>query len=548
MGAPVQPSYTQAVFRGRNDNGTESSATWIASTDTNFTLQVSTTFRLRFRVQQTVTNANTNLAKNFKLRFSDGGSYTDIGAQGTTASKVRYVNSSNITDNETTTNQLGTGTGSFIAGSVDENNDTGTITFTSGAASYTEIEFVIEVYGPLVDNNDAISFRVYETNDTVLDTYTVTPNVTVKKAITAQSALNSTTSSTFLQKYKPAGLAGLIASSVLTSNAIMPQPNDGFRTTEQGDYRVIESTVFRITEKLVEAFSQLSANGIVSSTGEIIANLILYGDSSLSSTATLQNVGLRKTNGTILLSSLSSLHGLGEVVRKSSSSLSSSSSLQSSSKVIKYGTNSLQSIASLTPTAQKLSIGYSNLTSSGSSLYAGINYLVGRSELNSSSSLVNTGILTTFGTTALQGNSSTNVDSQLTTYGEVTLNGTGTISANGKYIVSSSFSSTSSLGADVSLIIYGQVQSLLVNFDREIEEEDLRLTEQDDQRISEDALTNVIYGSIVAESTLKPFSSTAYIKKENVWKEFIPFVKFNGVWVTPEKTYRKENGMWKRIY
>jgi len=548
MGAPVQPSYTQAVFRGRNDNGTESSATWIESTDTNFTLQVSTTFRLRFRVQQTVTNANTNLTKNFKLRFSDGGSYTNIGAQGTTASKVRYVNSSNITDNETTTDQLGTGTGSFIAGSVDENNDTGTITFTSGAASYTEIEFVIEVYGPLVDNNDVISFRVYETNNTVLDTYTVTPNVTVKKAITAQSALNSTTSSTFLQKYKPAGLAGLIASSVLTSNAIMPQPNDGFRTTEQGDYRVTESNVFRITEKLIEAFSQLSANGIVSSTGEVIANLILYGDSSLSSTATLQNVGLRKTNGTLSLSSLSSLDGLGEVVGKSSSSLSSSSSLQSSSKVIKYGTNSLQSIATLTPTAQKLSIGYSNLTSSGSSLYAGINYLVGRSELNSSSSLVNTGILTTFGTTALQGNSSTNVDSQLTTYGEVTLNGTGTISANGKYIVFSSFSSTSSLGADVSLIIYGQVESNLDNPIRDTEQDDQRITEEDDVRITDDLFTNLINASIFTEGTKIPFGSTSYIKQNGVWKETSLYVKYNSTWNLPETIHRKENGIWKRIY
>jgi hypothetical protein len=99
-----------------------------------------------------------------------------VGAQGS-ATIIRYADSSNITDNEATTQQIGTGT--FITGSVDETGDTGqfNITFTSGALSETEVEFVLELYGGAINQTDNLDLRVFETNNTVLASYTQTARI-----------------------------------------------------------------------------------------------------------------------------------------------------------------------------------------------------------------------------------------------------------------------------------------------------------------------------------------------------------------------------------
>ena len=59
MGMPVEGSYSQDGFRFRNDDGSETSATWLAAAGTNVVLG-ETTFRLRIRVQQTVTGMTDN--------------------------------------------------------------------------------------------------------------------------------------------------------------------------------------------------------------------------------------------------------------------------------------------------------------------------------------------------------------------------------------------------------------------------------------------------------------------------------------------------------
>jgi len=175
MGAPVNPSFTQQSFRFRNDDGSQTTATWSQAANTNDQRRPFVIFRCRFLIQQTVSSANTGLGRAFKLRYSlNSGTYTDVGAQDS-ATIIRYANSPNITDDEATTQQLGTG--SFVAGDVDENGDTGTITFTSGALSETEIEFVLELNGADIKVGDTLDLRVYETNNTVLASYTQTGRI-----------------------------------------------------------------------------------------------------------------------------------------------------------------------------------------------------------------------------------------------------------------------------------------------------------------------------------------------------------------------------------
>lgn len=187
MGAPVDPSYTQTRFRFRNDNGGEVAATWKAAENTAISQEVNQVLRLRLQVAQTVTNANRNLAKNFRVRFAqNGGGYTDVGVIGGTAVAVRYADSGSVTDGLSTSAQLTAAGGTFLEGVVDNNNDTGTLTFS--IEQYTELEFVLELYGPLLSEGDTLDFRVYETSSTALNLYSATPRATAAKFFRSGSA------------------------------------------------------------------------------------------------------------------------------------------------------------------------------------------------------------------------------------------------------------------------------------------------------------------------------------------------------------------------
>lgn len=172
--ATVQPSFTQSAFRFRNDNGSETTATWAATSGTNVNFSPITTFRLRFVVQQTAA-ATTGLTQTFKLRYSlNAAAYADVGLIGTTATPIIFANSANVTDGTVTTKQLGAGT--FVAGGID-NNNAQSVTYTSGSATETEIEFVLQLYAPLSKPGDTIDLRVYYATSTALNVYTVTPRV-----------------------------------------------------------------------------------------------------------------------------------------------------------------------------------------------------------------------------------------------------------------------------------------------------------------------------------------------------------------------------------
>jgi hypothetical protein len=147
MGQTVNPSFTQSRFRFRNDDGSQATATWRAAENTNASIPASTVFRLRIQVAQTVTNANTALTRSFKVRFSKNNtSYIDVAAIGATTAAVRYASSSNVSDGDNTTSQLTAASGTFLTGKVDNNNTTGNLVF--NIQQYTDLEFVLELYGP----------------------------------------------------------------------------------------------------------------------------------------------------------------------------------------------------------------------------------------------------------------------------------------------------------------------------------------------------------------------------------------------------------------
>lgn len=88
----------------------------------------------------------------------------------------------------------------------------------------------------------------------------------------------------------------------------------------------------------------------------------------------------------------------------------------------------------------------------------------------------------------------------------------------------------------------------IATFDRTLENEDYRITESGDSRITNDIAINTVDGTLVAEATLIPFNSVAYYKENGVWKSALVDTKYNGNWDALEAVYKKISGSWKRIY
>src|SRR6476469_7479822 len=97
----------QAAFRIRNDDGSETTATWKAAQNVNTAITVDTNFRVRFLMQNSGTTGSNNLVA--QLEYSlNGGAYTNVNASSTV---VRSSASPNVTDAANITQQLTGGTG-----------------------------------------------------------------------------------------------------------------------------------------------------------------------------------------------------------------------------------------------------------------------------------------------------------------------------------------------------------------------------------------------------------------------------------------------------
>ena len=107
---------------------------------------------------------------------------------------------------------------------------------------------------------------------------------------------------------------------------------DGFRVLENGDYRITEADVFRITEHFDDAFSDLSGSGSLVIQGSLTQRAS-YDESSegiFSATPVLKNAGLSSLTGTGTLGPTGSLTQLGYTSLTGAGSISDISSFSSS--------------------------------------------------------------------------------------------------------------------------------------------------------------------------------------------------------------------------
>ena len=154
----------QEGFRWRNDDGSETTATWADSQDTNISLALDTPVRLRFAID---VNTGPSGAAKYRLEYkkSTDSQWIGIMPSGTAGHAVTLALSSNITaGGEATTAQLtapsGKTTGDFATGRMwdDENGEDETADI--AASDYTEFEWCVQAVSGVASASDIYQFRV----------------------------------------------------------------------------------------------------------------------------------------------------------------------------------------------------------------------------------------------------------------------------------------------------------------------------------------------------------------------------------------------------
>ena len=140
----ANPNVVQEHYRWRNDNGSESAATWKAAQDTRITGQDrNENIRLRFAIANT---AQYTSADNYQylLEYSTGttGPWAAVPVSAG-SDPFEMTATSYYADGANTTNQL-TGSGTFAAGRCVEDTSNATANYSLSQGDYTEFEYCFQ--------------------------------------------------------------------------------------------------------------------------------------------------------------------------------------------------------------------------------------------------------------------------------------------------------------------------------------------------------------------------------------------------------------------
>ena len=168
---------TQLQFRGRNDDGSETTATWIAAADTDWTQDVDVNFRVRFEIDFGDTGSDfSSLFGQIQYNLNSGG-WNNVTAS---SSVVIASASSHFFDGSLTTQQIGSGT--YFAGYMEEVDGLAPTGSYLGN-EFTENEYCLQIVSGDVADTDTIELRLVGQGSagTVFDTYTSIPSITVNE-------------------------------------------------------------------------------------------------------------------------------------------------------------------------------------------------------------------------------------------------------------------------------------------------------------------------------------------------------------------------------
>jgi hypothetical protein len=169
-------AWNQKAFRGRNDDGNETTATWKANQSTNWSQAKDTNFRVRFEVQETAGCAGANKVWQLQYNKNSAGWVTVNGS----SSNVRSSASPNIADAANLTNQLTAGTGTFIGATGFDEVDgaAGGAAMDVAASGHSEAEFCVQIRSAEAAGGDTIQLRITD-NGSAFAAYDATPSITV---------------------------------------------------------------------------------------------------------------------------------------------------------------------------------------------------------------------------------------------------------------------------------------------------------------------------------------------------------------------------------
>lgn len=174
----------------------------------------------------------------------------------------------------------------------------------------------------------------------------------------------------------------------------------------------------------------------------------------------------------------------------------------------------------------------------------------GATSLNGSGIVAADGAVTRYAAILIANNSSMTAVPLRTTVGEFAGNASSDIIAD----VDAMFTGATALSASGSMIPAARTVKYVFfisgvsTFDRITENDDYRVTEDGNNRITNEIAVNVVDSTLVAEATQIPFSSVAYYKQNGVWKVADVDAKNSGNWDALQAVYKKISGSWKRIY
>lgn len=166
---------TQSAFRLRNDDGTESTATWIAAENTNANVPFGL-YRTRFQVQNT---SASDVSVNLKIQHNiNGAGWEDVPID---ATGYRVAGSDIMEFGNVITAQLTNPGGSFASTIVTELQTTGTRTIP--ANGYAEYEFTFGLFDWAgAETGIPYQLRLVLADGTELGTYTHIPTITTGAA------------------------------------------------------------------------------------------------------------------------------------------------------------------------------------------------------------------------------------------------------------------------------------------------------------------------------------------------------------------------------
>lgn len=167
---------TQSHFRFGIEELAESTHGWYAAEDVNINFADTVNrFLLRFCLQCDAT-ALSNLDAEFQYRIN-GGTWTAIT---TSSSVVRALSTSVFTDAQSPTKRL-SGTGTFESSSQGCTHDgiSGGAAFDIVASGNGETECSLQLQAANLKHGDVIDFRLTRDGAILLDTYSVTPSITI---------------------------------------------------------------------------------------------------------------------------------------------------------------------------------------------------------------------------------------------------------------------------------------------------------------------------------------------------------------------------------